>query len=70
MSLVPSRLSTGPWLAVKATFLLVLSTGLLAAITAYWYTWLSLQLAPVRAGVDIHLQANRQLRRNLFHSGL
>lgn len=32
--------------------------------------WLSLQLAPVRACVDIHLQANRQLWRNLFHSGL
>ena len=70
MSLVPSRLSTGPWLAVKATFLLVLLPGLLATIAACWYTWLSLQLAPVRAGVDIHLQANRQLWRNLFHSGL
>ncbi len=70
MSLVPPRLSTGLWLAVKATFLLV-SSDLLAPYNSEQCIWrLSLQLAPVRAGVDIHLQANRQLRRNLFHGGL
>ena len=69
MSLVPSRLSTGLWLAVKATFLLV-SSDPLAPYSEQCAWRLSLQLAPVRAGVDIHLQANRQLRRNLFHSGL
>ena len=54
----------------KSHFFIGIITWLTRRYNSVLVYWLSLQLAPVRAGVDIHLQANRQLWCNLFHSGL